>query len=363
MKITQLDVHVLRVPFDRPVVSTRITIPNAYLIVVRLQSSEGCEGVGFGAVLKESYAKPLAGLIESLRDVVVGSDPTMCEAIWRDVDKAMFKAGPVGMSMWAVSVVDVAVWDLFGKLVGQPLYKVLGGRQTRLPCYPLRGLTHHSFEELRDEIDAVVQDGFRAIKVFVSGLLEGTGPVGVAKKLRLLKEQVGGSVRLGLDNQDYWSPADAIRLGRMIEDLDLFWFEEPVDHRDTDGIAAVAAALDTPVCSGESLFGISAFKQLIAHNAADVVMIDVRMVGGITPFRKVAAAAEMWHRPAVNHMMTAIDMHIMAALPNAGLSEYVPWSDAIFDQPIGVTDGELQLPEGPGLGCTLRPGVLDRLRA
>ena len=241
VKITQLDVHVLRVPFDRPVVSTRITIPNAYLIVVRLHSSEGCEGVGFGAVLKESYAKPLAGLIESLRDVVVGSDPTMCEAIWRDVDKAMFKAGPVGMSMWAVSVVDVAVWDLFGKLVGQPLYKVLGGRQTRLPCYPLRGLTHHSFEELRDEIDAVVQDGFRAIKVFVSGLLEGTGPVGVAKKLRLLKEQVGGSVRLGLDNQDYWSPADAIRLGRMIEDLDLFWFEEPVDHRDTDGIAAVAA--------------------------------------------------------------------------------------------------------------------------
>ena len=93
-------------------------------------------------------------------------------------------------------------------------------------------------------------------------------------------------------------------------------------------------------------------------------MINIRMVGGITPFRKVAAVAEMWHRPAVNHMMTAIDMCIMAGLPNAGLSEYVPWSDAIFDQPIGAVDGEaLRLPEGLGLGCTLRPGVLDTLRA
>jgi L-alanine-DL-glutamate epimerase-like enolase superfamily enzyme len=351
------------VPFDRPVVSTRITIPNAYLIVVRLRSDEGHEGVGFGAVLKDTYAKPLATLIDGLRRVVVGMDPTMCEDIWKATDKAMFKAGPVGMSMWAVAAVDVAVWDLFAKIVGQPLYRLLGGRATRLPTYPLRGLTHHTFKELQSEIDEVADAGYKAVKLFVSGLIDETGPAGVSKKLHILKEQVGSSVRLGLDNQDGWTPSQAIQLGRMVEDLDLFWFEEPVDHRDTDGIAAVAAALDTPVCSGESLFGISAFKQLIAKDAADVIMIDVRMVGGITPFRKVAAVAEMWHRPAANHMMTAIDMHVMACLPNAGLAEYVPWSDAIFDEPIEVVDGELVLPEGPGLGCTLQQGVLDRLRA
>lgn len=363
MKITDLRVDVLKVPLDRPVVSRTVTIPDTFLVVVQLESDEGLEGVGFGAVLKEQYAKPLATLICTLRDVVVGMDPTMCEDVRRALDRAMFKAGPVGMSLWAVSAVDVAVWDLYGKIVGQPIYKLLGGATQRLAAYPLRGLTHRSFEELQDELAAVVDEGFASVKVFVSGLIDDRGVAGVAEKLRILKEGVGSHLQLGLDNQDYWTPPEAIRLGRMVEDLDLFWFEEPTDHRDIDGIAAVSAALDVPVCSGEQLFGVAGFQPLIAKCAADVVMIDVRMAGGILPFKRIAAAAEMWHRPAVNHMMTAIDIQVLASLPNAGLVEYVPWSDAIFEDPIQVIDGTIVLPDGDGLGCTLRPGVIEALGA
>jgi L-alanine-DL-glutamate epimerase-like enolase superfamily enzyme len=363
LKITGLTVDVLEVPLDRPVVSRTVTITSAYLVLVQLESDAGHTGVGFGTVLKQQYAAPLAALTDTLRDVVVGMDPTMCDQIAQALDRALFKAGPVGMSLWAVSAVDVAVWDLYGKIVGQPIYKLLGGTTNRLPAYPLRGLSHRTFEELEDELAVVVDEGWPAVKIFVSGLLSERGPRGVAERLRTLKEGVGSSIRLGLDNQDYWSPADAIRLGRMIEDLDLFWFEEPTDHRDPAGIAMVSAALDVPVCSGEQLFGIAPFRQLLAQNAADVVMIDVRMAGGMLPFMRIAAAAAMWHRPAVNHMMTAIDAHLLAAIPNAGLAEYVPWSDAIFEEPIQIVDGQIVLPETPGLGCTLKPGIIDALRA
>jgi L-alanine-DL-glutamate epimerase-like enolase superfamily enzyme len=360
MKIREMTVHPLAVPLEKPVKTWRFYIPDAYLVFVRLRTDEGHEGIGYGAVLNQKFAPPLASLLNGLAESVVGQDPTMPEAIWRAVSVAAYKAGPAGIATWALSALDVALWDLLGKIGGLPLYQMLGGFKPEIPAYGLRGLTNRDQAELLDEVQELVGQGFRAIKLFISGLRGSGGAREVARNLAKIREAIGPDIQLGLDNQEFWKPYEAIKLGRMVEDLDLFWFEEPVNHLDLAGLAAVAAALDTPVCSGESLFGLYAFRPLIEGNAADIVMIDVRMAGGITAFRKIAAVAEAWNRIAVNHMMTAIDVHLMAALANGGLAEYVPWTDHVFTEPIRLREGMIYAPDKPGLGVELKPDALER---
>lgn len=360
MKITGLRVSVLGVPLDPPVQAARFQIPTTFLVVTELETDERIEGIGYGAVLRPMYARPLALLIESFTDFVVGLDPTRPEAAATALGAVAFKAGPGGMGTWAAGAIEVAIWDLFGKITEQPLYRLLGGANDRLPAYCLRGLTNRTEGELFDEMTQVVAEGWRNVKIQIPGVMGDGHPDTVASNLHRVREHVGDGIRLALDNQSIWSAPQAIRLGRQVEDLDLFWFEEPVDYRDTAGLAHVAAALDTPVCSGEQRYGVFEFRPLIESKAVDVVMVDVRMAGGVTAFRKIAAVCEMWNLPVTSHMMTAIDIHVMAALPNAAVLEYVPWTDAIFEEPIEVRGGDVILPERPGLGCTLQRDAKDR---
>jgi L-alanine-DL-glutamate epimerase-like enolase superfamily enzyme len=360
VRIQDMSVHALAVPMEKPIFTWRFYIPDVYLVFVRLQTDEGHEGLGYGAVLNKKFAPALVSLLEELRDVVVGQDPTLPEALFKRTSVAAYKAGPGGIATFAVSAIDVAVWDLMGKIAGLPLYKLLGGAQPETQAYGLRGLTHRNPEELVEEVLELKEQGFGAMKIFISGIQGSGEPREIARNLERIRDAVGPEVKLGLDNQEFWKPHQAIRLGRLLEDLDLFWFEEPVNHQDVAGLAEVAAALDVPVCSGESLFGMLAFRPLIEQHAADIVMIDVRMAGGVTPFMKIAAIAEGWNRLAVNHMMTAIDVHLMAALPNAGLAEYVPWTDRLFQEPIRVEKGVIHAPDRPGFGYALQPGVLEK---
>lgn len=360
MKVSDLRVSVLGVPLDPPVQAARFAIPTTYLVVVELDTDEGLRGLGYGCVLRPMYARPLALLIENFKDSVVGADPSRPDAAAAPINAVAFKAGPSGMGTWAAAAIEVALWDLAAKIADQPLYRLLGGTSDRLPAYCLRGLTNRTEEELFNELDVVAEAGWRHVKIQIPGILGDGHPDTVAANLHRVQQHVGSQIRLAIDNQNIWDTPQAIRLGRQIEDLDLFWFEEPVEYRDTAGLAQVAAALDTPLCSGEQRYGLPEFRPLLEERAVDIVMVDVRMAGGVTAFRRIGAACEVWNVPITSHMMTAIDIHVMGAMPNTGVLEYVPWTDAVFEEPLEVRDGDVILPERPGLGCTLQPGVLER---
>ena len=134
MKVTDLRVSVLGVPLDPPVQAARFQIPTTFLVVTELETDVGVTGLGYGAVLRPMYARPLALLIENFRDFVVGLDPTRPEAAAGVLGGVAFKAGPGGMGTWAASAIEVAIWDLFGKATQQPLYRLLGGAADRLPA-------------------------------------------------------------------------------------------------------------------------------------------------------------------------------------------------------------------------------------
>jgi L-alanine-DL-glutamate epimerase-like enolase superfamily enzyme len=362
MKITEMSDALLEDPLPTTVKTGRFQFPNAYLPVVRLRSDVGHEWLGWGAVLKPGFAKPLALLIDGLRDVVVGQDAAAPHALYNAVAAQVYKAGPLGMATWALAAIDVAGWDLMGKVADMPLYRLLGGTRQSLPAYSLIGLTHDDDAGLLRDADTQIEAGFKFLKVFVGGI---KGPhdtaKDIARRVRTVKEHVGPDIRLAMDNQELWTPNEAIRLAKEVEDLDLFWFEEPCPHTDLVGIGEVCDTILTPVCAGEQLFGIHAMHELMRIGHVDILEVDVRMIGGVTPFMKAAAMAEVQNKAIANHMMTGIDRHLLAAAGKPAVLEFVPWSDYILEEgQLELVDGEVRLPEGPGLGCTHMAGIVEK---
>lgn len=361
--IERVSVDVIEIPLARPVVAGSITIPAPCLVLVRLATSDGHEGLGFGIVLRQGYAASLASLTEVVAEAVVGGDPTRPSELWERAWRLAYKAGPEGLATWAVSAIDVAVWDLFGKISETSVHRLLGGHATELPAYVLAGLTHRDEAELLDQLDALVEEGHRHVKLFINGVAPDGDLAAVPGRIERLQEHVDGALRFGIDLQERLSPPEALRLGRALDPLDLFWIEEPVPHDDHRACASIAAELATPICGGEQRYGLAGLRPLIAERAVDVVMVDVRMAGGITPFARVAAAADVFGLPTANHMVTAIDVHVMGALPRPALTEVVPWTDAVFEEQLDVRGGSLHVPDRPGLGLTLNERARAALRS
>jgi L-alanine-DL-glutamate epimerase-like enolase superfamily enzyme len=163
-----------------------------------------------------------------------------------------------------------------------------------------------------------------------------------------------------VDINQRWSVHEAIAIGCRVEEFNLAWLEDVTAHDDYQGLAQVAAALSTPVCGGEILYGIAPFRQMLAHRSVDIVMIDLLRVGGIGPWMKVAAMAEAFNIPVVSHLLPEIHVHLVAAAPNATVVEYMPWTWRLFDNPPMPKDGTMTVPTAPGLGFGFAPDLFEK---
>jgi L-alanine-DL-glutamate epimerase-like enolase superfamily enzyme len=249
----------------------------------------------------------------------------------------------------ALTAIDVALWDIRGKALGQPLARLLGGLRERVPAYASGAWMRTSpTDKVLEAAAALVKKGYRRMKTQMA--VDGLTPAQEVERIRLVREAVGPDVALMVDINQRWSVQEAISIGRRVEDLDLGWLEDVTAANDYQGLASVAAALATPVCGGEYLYGIEPFRQMLEHRSVDIVMIDLLRVGGIGPWMKVAGMAEAFNIPVVSHLLPEIHVHLVAAAPNALVVEYMPWTWRLFDDPPMPTDGMLAVPKAPGLG-------------
>jgi L-alanine-DL-glutamate epimerase-like enolase superfamily enzyme len=177
-------------------------------------------------------------------------------------------------------------------------------------------------------------------------------------RVRAVREVIGLDVSLLADANFRWTPAQAIRVGRALEQFDLFWLEDPVATHNVEGLAEVRQALDTPIADGEALYSVAAFRPLFAARAVDFPMPDLLRVGGITPFLKIAHLAEAFGLPLANHLAPEISAQAVAAVPNGRIVEYVPWAWQVFEGCPTLDDGDLVMSERPGHGLSLDPDYL-----
>jgi L-alanine-DL-glutamate epimerase-like enolase superfamily enzyme len=349
MKIQQIKTRFVRLPLEEPLVGAP-PMPGMLreFITVQIATDDGIEGIGvtaFGGKL----IRALHAAVEDFGELIKGDDPIDVEAIARKLKTASSHCGPGGIATLALTAIDVALWDIRGKALGLPLARLLGGLRDRVPAYASGALVRTSpTDKVLEAAAALVKKGYRQMKTQMA--VEGLRANQEVERIRLLREAIGPEITLMVDINQRWSVQEAIAIGRRVEELNLGWLEDVSAHNDYQGLAQVAAALTTPVCGGEVLYGIEPFRQMLGHRSVDIVMIDLLRVGGIGPWMKVAGMAEAFNIPVVSHLLPEIHVHLVAAAPNATVVEYMPWTWRLFEDPPMPRDGMMTVPTAPGLG-------------
>src|SRR6266404_8925586 len=365
MKIASLETGIVLLPNDEPLGGFSEN-PNAKnpIVTLRLRSDDGIEGLGvcyFGGAL----TRTLRHAVDELGALTVGEDPLRVEAIARKLRDAAGSSGPAGILMMAMSAIDVALWDIKGKALGQPLWKLLGGGRDRIATYASGALRRGlKLDEAVTAAGRLREKGYRQTKMQL-GLPGATSPSREVEQARLIREAVGPDMDLMCDINQRWRPEQAIDIGRRVEDagVGLFWLEDVTTHDDYAGLARITAALSTPVAGGEYVWGIVPFRHMVEARSVDIVMIDLVRVGGITQWLKVAGMAEAFNLPVVSHLIPEVHVHLIGAVPNGLTVEYMPWLMRLFEEVPQPQNGELTMPTAPGLGLKFDQATVDRYRA
>ncbi len=359
MKITALSTALVELPLDQPLRTAIHDIRSVGCVLVTLETDEGLVGESYMFSLGTERLDVLDAMVRSLAHRIVGRDPHEVEAIWQDMWRDINFFGHKGITVFALSAVDTACWDLVGKAADMPLYRLFGACRSSIPSYQSAGLwLSLEVDELVAEARRFVEQGFRAMKMRLGKpRIEED-----VERVAAVREAIGPEITLMADANQGFTVEHAIRLGRRLEAFDLAWFEEPVPCHDLAGHAAVAAALDLPIASGETEYTRHGMRAMIEARAADILMPDLQRIGGLTEFRKVAALAEAYGVAISPHVFPEHSLTICGSAPNAVYLEHMPWFAPLFRESMEFKDGRIAMPERPGLGFTFDPDAVERFR-
>lgn len=329
------------------------------LVTLELATDEGLTGFGL-TFWHGALAPALRAAVEGLAGAALGADPMCTEDVAARLRRATGRTSANGSGIFhlALAAVDLACWDIKGKVAGQPVWSLLGGYRDRVDAYASGALLRgYEPADLGRTARRLVDMGFTGVKVQCGS--EATAGETV-ERVRVVRDAVGPDVEVMCDVNQLWSVHRAIELGRRLEPYRLAWLEDPVRAEDVPGLARITESLTTPVAAGEYAYGVSAFRHLVDERAMDIVMVDVLRAGGITAWAKVAAMAEAHNLPVVSHRLPEIDVHLVAAVPHGMAVEYRPLTAGLFTEVPSLEGGRLVVPERPGLGLTLDPVAVER---
>lgn len=388
VRITKVEAISLFVPLEEKI-EAPIAIPHAAELtdiifkgyrttLVRIHTDCGITGVGECIVRLTPTAT--RDIIRDLAPLLIGKDPLDREALWELLFGAMMNRGHNrGFFVEAVSGIDIALWDLSGKLLDLPLYKLLGGsHQTRLRTYA-SSLRFRSFDVVTTQAKEWKSRGFTAMKIKI-----GRDPSNFEPDLELVKvirDAVGNDVKLMVDANCAYADdiATALEVGRKLQDMGVYWFEEPISPENVDGYKHLADRLDMRIAGGEADFLRFGAAEFLRHRAIDVIQPNLARVGGITEARRIAAISHAFHVPYAPHtgscsaVLLAATLRFAAALPNFLIYEYMqsdwstkqpnPLRHKLLLKPAEVyEDGYMLVDDRPGIGVEINEAIVDQYR-
>jgi L-alanine-DL-glutamate epimerase-like enolase superfamily enzyme len=360
VKITGVEVSVLRVPVEQPYLAAGRTVDANWHVLARITTSDGVEGIGYIVYPRPDLMATIGHAARELGEHLIGMSVLEPEAAWERLARRGDWVGPGGLLHGALCPLDVAVWDVAGKTLGQPLHRLLGGFRDRVPAYGSDGLwVSLSPDELAAAARRHVEAGFPAVKLRIGKEVTAEAE---AKRVLAVRAAVGPDVRIMVDATESWTLERARRTGRILQDAGIAWLEDPVHHLDVAGLADLRQRLDVPIAAGEHLYHLDAFRTLLEARAVDVVIIDLARVGGMTPWRRIAALAHAHRIPVCGHVVPEIQIHLLASVPAGHMVEYVPRSAGILRAMPRLEAGQLVAPATPGLGLELDPAAVQRYR-
>jgi L-alanine-DL-glutamate epimerase-like enolase superfamily enzyme len=319
------------------------------MLFAEIVTADGQQGLGL------SYAKRAGGPgqfahAKEIAPALLGEDPSDIARLWNKLCWAGASAGRSGLATQAIGAFDVALYDLKARRAGLPLSKLLGAYRDSVACYNTSGgFLHTPLEQLLVNAEASVARGIGGIKLKVGQPDRALD----LRRVEAVRQHLGDGVALMVDANQQWDRPTAQRMCRQFEPYGLIWIEEPLDAYDHEGHAALAAAFDTPIATGEMLSSALEHGELIRHRAADYLMPDAPRVGGITPFLKIAAQAEQAGVMLAPHFAMELHVHLAAAYPTEPWVEHFDWLEPLFNERLEIKDGRMLVPTRPGLGLSL----------
>ena len=322
MKISSIKSHVLRYELDKELGYSQQYYKHRTAHLVEVETDEGITGWGecFGPgniALTNKY------IVEKvIQPLIKGDDPLNKEYIWHKVYNLLRDSGQKGMPIQALSGIDIALWDILAKKAKLPLYQLLGGKtNNKIPVYGYgMMLQKKSVEELcelfKKEANQIKEKNFKAMKMKV-----GLGPKEDLKLVSAVREAIGDDFKLMVDANHAYNKNDALYVGKGLDEMDIYWFEEPVAPEDYDGYKELKEKLKTNIAGGEAEFTKYGWNQLIKNNCIDIAQPEVCGLGGITEYLKIAALAQANFIPVINHVWgsaisIAVNLHLLTAQPD-----------------------------------------------
>lgn len=357
MKITALKTRLTNVPFEKPITTAIHDMRSVGCLLVYLETDAGLVGQSYIFTLNAVRLKAFDEMVRGFAHRVVGRDPHFVTAINSSVWSDINPTGYAGVTISALSALDTACWDLIGKGVDRPLHYIFGACRDRVRTYASGGLwLSQSIDELVREAAGFLDQGFRAMKIRVGN----SDSRKDFERVKAVREAVGPSIEILTDANQALRPKQAIRLGRMLEELDVGWLEEPVSVHDLVGQAEVRNALTMDIASGETEWTRFGIRNTIEARAADVLMPDLQRIGGLTEMRRVAALADAHSLPISTHIFTEHSLSIAGSAANCISVEHMPWYAPLFREEMEIVEGDILIPTRPGTGFTFDEAAVDR---
>ncbi|MBD3678779.1 MAG: mandelate racemase/muconate lactonizing enzyme family protein [Rhodobacteraceae bacterium] len=374
MKITKVTSHVLQYDMPELLGYSQLYFTKRSAHLVEVETDEGITGWGecFGP---GNVALANKGIVEKvIQPLILGDDPMDRDVIWHKVYNLTRDHGQKGMPLQSLSGVDIALWDIAGKVAGLPIHKLIGGaHRTEVGVYGYGMMlrpedTASLAARFEDEAAAIREMGFEATKMKV-----GFGPKDDVKLAQAVRRGVGDDYPFMVDANHCYTTSDAFYVGRALEELDVYWFEEPVAPEDLDGYRELRAGLKVNIAGGEAEFNRWGWRALLENRGLDIAQPEVCALGGISEYLRVLALAHAHFTPVANHVWgsaiaVATNLQLLAAMPPlpGGMHQWSPWlefdttdnkfRDQLLQEPLDIqkqvklSGGKVAIPNGPGLG-------------
>ena len=364
LTITRIETEAIRVPLARTYRGSHYKMTHRSTVITRIHTASGLVGEAYAGDEDASLLEIESIIQEELAPLLIGQDGSAIERLWEIARPATWDIlRDRRLGLVACASIDVTLWDLMGKALGVPLWKLWGGYRSRVPVITIGGY-YGSNLTIKEEVEYLLKEEFAGMKFKICGM----SPEDDAKRFKEARKVGGDNFRIAVDANQGYTPAQAIEFSKLVADDNLLWFEEPcIWQNDKKGMRDVRYGGSVAVCAGQSEFSAAGCRDLMEAGSIDFCNFDSSWSGGPTEWRKVAAMATVYDVKMAHHEEAQVSAHLLASIPHGTYVEYFHpdrdpiWHNLLANRP-ALKDGHIQLNDNPGLGWELDRDYINKYR-
>lgn len=341
----------------KPISDATHTISEISFLVLRIQLENGVVGESY--LLSFQYSPyAIAGALKDAIPNIIGHNTNDMGIVYDKLDDLGEYFGNQGINRWAQAAVNIAMWDAWGKTLNQPIHEILGVCHKKVSIYGSGGWISYTIDELIEEVNGYADRGFKAVKIKVGSPKVSTD----VERLRLVREAIGDKVDIMMDANQGMDLPSAMKLSRAAKELNINWFEEPVNHQNFQAFEILKNQAGISLAMGEREYDTLPLRELVSRNALDIWQPDILRIGGVEKWRESAALAHSFNLPVLPHYYKDYDVPLLCTIPNGVGAESFDWVDPLIDNPMVIQDGYAKPHDLPGWGFNFIDDTLTEIK-